>query len=546
MLFLEPRAEYLDEVITKVYGTQANRVLSKLREICGPLSTAPAKLERIKQTLNGLKEKHPIILGGDVQAEFGNLLSIGNPLFPTVITTTRPNFLFGPQGRNSGPYPDIGIQNWGPFKYSYHTRNTPVIGVVCEAQYRGRVDQFIKLLRDGFSEEAWQNAISWQKNKSLNPFQGGLIGKFRLTRVDLQFEEAKGVTAKDYHDAVERLLTRVPKGIDLAIVQTRDAFTRLRGNNNPYFVTKAAFMEAGIPVQAIKIENMETNDYQLAYILNNIALASYAKLDGTPWVISTPGPATHELIIGLGYTEVAEGRLGEKIRYVGITTLFQGDGRYLLWGLTREVEFDSYVTALLDNLQTTIQYVKEENNWQVGDSVRLIFHVYKPLKNVEIESIKKLVQGLTLDQYRVEYAFLDISEYHMYQIFDPAQKGKEYKSDLKGKGVPIRGICYQLSNWLGLLQLTGPNELKTGYQGIPKPLLVELHPDSDFKDMTYLLRQIYHFTYMSWQNFFPASEPVTILYSRFIARMLGNLRTIEGWSSKVISVGSLKDRRWFL
>jgi len=76
--------------------------------------------------------------------------------------------------------------------------------------------------------------------------------------------------------------------------------------------------------------------------------------------------------------------------------------------------------------------------------------------------------------------------------------------------------------------------------------LVELHPDSDFKDMTYLLRQIYHFTYMSWQNFFPASEPVTILYSRFIARMLGNLKTIDGWSSKVLSVGSLRDRRWFL
>ncbi len=238
----------------------------------------------------------------------------------------------------------------------------------------------MKLLRDGLPDETWAKVTAWQQNKSPNAFQGGLIGKFRLTRADIQFEEAKGYTAKDYREAVEKLLSRSPNGLDLAIVQTRNSFTKLRGNANPYFVSKAAFMEAGVPVQAIKIENIEANDYQLAYILNNIALASYAKLDGIPWVISTLGPATHELIIGLGYTEVAEGRLSEKTRYVGITTIFQGDGRYLLWGLTREVEFDNYATALLENLRTTIQYVKEENNWQTGDNVRLIFHVYKPLK----------------------------------------------------------------------------------------------------------------------------------------------------------------------
>lgn len=549
--YLEPRSEYLDDVIQKVYGPQAHRVISKLKEIRGPLSTATAKLERIKQTLNSLKDKHQIVLGGDVKVTFGNFLSIGDAAFPTSISTSRPNFLFGPQGRNSGPYPDIGIQNWGPFKYSYHTRNAPVIGVVCEALHRGRVDQFIKLLRDGLPDETWQKATTWQKTKSSNAFQGGLIGKFRLTKVDIQFEEAKGPTAKDYREAVDKLLSRSPNGLDLAIVQIRDGFKKLRGNANPYFVSKAAFMEAGVPVQAIKIENIEASDYQLAYILNNVALASYAKLDGIPWVISTLGPATHELIIGLGYTEVAESRLSEKTRYVGITTIFQGDGRYLLWGLTREVEFDNYASALLENLRTTIQYVKEENNWQQGDNVRLIFHVYKPLKNVEIDAIKQLVQSLTSDQYRIEYAFLDLSEFHMFQIYDPSQKGKDYyggsgNRSTKGKGVPNRGLCYQLSNRQGLLHLIGPGELKTSDQGIPRPLLVELHPDSDFKDMTYLLRQIYHFTYMSWQNFFPASEPVTILYSRFIARMLGNLKTIDGWSSKVLSVGSLRDRRWFL
>jgi hypothetical protein len=122
----------------------------------------------------------------------------------------------------------------------------------------------------------------------------------------------------------------------------------------------------------------------------------------------------------------------------------------------------------------------------------------------------------------------------MFQIYDPGQQGKGYsnssgRKNIKGKGFPNRGLCYQLSNRQGLLQLIGPSDLKTAEQGIPEPLLVGLLPDSNFKDMPYPLRQKYHFTYMSWQNFFPAFEPVTVLYSRFIARKLSSKYVITCW-----------------
>jgi len=548
---LEPRLENLDAVIKILYGENANKILARVKQLRVPLTTATGKLAQIRQTLTGLKNKHKIVLGGEVKVDLGDLLSSGNPHFPTYVSTNRPGFLFGPQGRKTGSWPDRGIQNWGPFKYMQHTRNTPLIAVVCEASYRGRVEQFINSLRDGFPGESWEKATSWRKDSKPNPFQGGLIGKFRLTQVSLKYEETTDSTAEEYRRAIERVLERLPNGADLAIVQTRESFKKLRGDTNPYLVSKAAFMEAGVPVQAICIENVEADDLSLPYILNNVALASYAKLDGIPWVISTRGPTSHELVFGLGYTEMSQGRLGTKTRYVGITTVFQGDGRYIVWGLTREVEFENYAEALLENLHTTIRYVKDQNRWQEGDNVRLIFHVYKPLKNREINAIKQLVRNLIENQFLVEYAFLNLSHSHMYQIFDPTQKGVLYRTltgqrRRKGKGVPKRGLCYQLSNRAALLHLTGPRELKTAEQGIPRPLLVELHSDSDFTDLTYLLRQIYHFTFMSWRSFFPATEPVTILYSRLIARMLGSLKPVTGWSSKVLSVGGLRNRRWFL
>jgi len=261
-------------------------------------------------------------------------------------------------------------------------------------------------------------------------------------------------------------------------------------------------------------------------------------------------PATHELVVGLGYTEVSEGRFGLRSRFVGITTVFQGDGRYLVWGQTREVEFENYADALLASLKTTIDSVRKENNWQPCDRVRLVFHVYKPLKHVEIDAIKQLVQDLLQGQHEVEFAFLDISRFHDFALFDPSQDGVTYFAEgrrlHKGVGVPLRGICLQLDERSALLQLTGPKEVKTSEQGLPRPLRLTLHPESDFRDLTYLARQVYSFSYLSWRSYFPAIEPVSITYSRLIANALGNLRSVPNWNSTFLTAGPLRSRMWFL
>ena len=97
-----------------------------------------------------------------------------------------------------------------------------------------------------------------------------------------------------------------------------------------------------------------------------------------------------------------------------------------------------------------------------------------------------------------------------------------------------------------LLQLVRAREVKTWEQGMPRPLLLELHPDSDFSDLTYLVRQAFHFSFMSWKSFFPSNEPVTILYSGLIAKLLGNLRAVPGWDGSALT--QMHDRRamWFL
>lgn len=542
---LEPRQEYINDVIKLYYGSKASDVLTALDGFRKPVGTAAGKLARIRETVQLLR-KRTLRLADSISVTFGELLDPADDRFPARVTTERPMLLFGSQGRNRGPYPDASVSEHGPYMYMQHERNAPLIGVICESRYRGRVEQFVQLLLNGYPDELWHN------ERRANPFPEGLVGKYRLSKVRTEFEECSNPTPDAYREAASRLLNRLPETPDLAIVQIRENFVRSYGNANPYFVSKSVMMTAGVPVQAIRIENIASPNESLAFLLNNISLATYAKLDGIPWVMSTYRPTTHEIVVGLSSAETSLGRLGTKTRYVGITSVFQGDGRYLVWGLTREVEFENYADALLQSLQAIVRYVQQQNSWQRGDRVRLVCHVYKPLRDCEVGAIKNLVLGLTADRYQVEFAFLDISWHHSYRIFAPRQQGETYwdftsrARKVKGKGVPPRGMCLQLDDKRALLHLAGPKEVKSETQGLPAALLVELHRDSDFTDMTYLLRQVFNFTYMSWRGFFPATEPVTMTYSRLIAKLLGNLRAVPDWNSQVLSVGSLRDRRWFL
>lgn len=543
-VMLLPTNWNLNDVLTLYMGQRAPRVLQALDAERQRIASSSGKFDEIKTTLQGLKSRH-MTIGRDVDVQFGEFLTSADPRFPKPITTPPPTLLFGPQGRNTELYADMGIKKYGPYRYTYHTRNTPIIGVVCERQYEGRVDEFVKLLRDGYPEELWNN------DRTPNPFVGGLIRKFQLSDVRIVTQTCVDDSAAAYRAAALRLLGRAQtRQLDLVLVQVREQHKHLFGDQSPYYVSKAAFMASGVPTQSIRIESIEQTTSSVAYILNNLALACYAKLEGTPWVLATREPATHEIVIGIGTADVAQRRGGEHTRYFGITTMFQGDGRYLMSDMTREAVFEEYTEALIESLTATLSDVREANRWQTGDKVRLICHAYKRLKDCEVDAIKQVVRTLLDAQFNVTFAFVDISPFHPYYLFAPNQSGTAYGSRqarrVKGKGLPSRGTALQLDERRALLHLTGPKEVKTGSHGLPQPLLLELHSESDFSDLTYLVRQVLHFSHMSWRTFFLATVPITILYPQRIADLLGHLTAVSDWRNHVGGLHMLRGRRWFL
>jgi hypothetical protein len=249
----------------------------------------------------------------------------------------------------------------------------------------------------------------------------------------------------------------------------------------------------------------------------------------------------------MGTAELSSSRFALKQRYVGITTVFRGDGNYLLGHLSRDCSYDEYPELLEQNIAKIIAELRERNGWRKGDTVRIVFHAHKPLKRVEVAKIVKRAVDVAGDGLRIEFAFLTVSNEHPFMVIDPEYQGLagSYSDAVKAKMVPPRGRVVQLGRYTRLLCTIGPTLIKRTQTPLPAPLLVSLHKDSTYRDLQYLSEQILKFTNLSWRGTQPSADPVTIYYSQLIAKDLSRLRAIESWSPTSLNT-RLKYSMWFL
>jgi hypothetical protein len=268
-------------------------------------------------------------------------------------------------------------------------------------------------------------------------------------------------------------------------------------------------------------------------------------MDGAPWTVSQPRTYNDEIVIGMGMAEVAGSRVEKRQRHMGITTVFLGDGNFLLSNISRDCTYDEYPEVLMESTKSILTEVKRRNGWQPGDRVRIVFHSAKPLKNVEIdELIAECVADVAGEQV-VEFASLQVSQDHPFKIIDRSQPGKKYGHTMKGVYAPARGFVMQLGASTRLLATNGPDQIKRPLSPLPTPLLVHLHKRSTSKSLDALTEQILKFTSMTWRSTSPAAMPVTIYYSELIAELLARFRTLPDWSPALLNT-KLRASKWFL
>lgn len=453
----------------------------------------------------------------------------------------KPVFIFNFTHNQTDTWHDRGLREYGPYSRTNFTPSKPKIAVIFREGKRGQVSRFMAKFRDG---------IPAIKTKGYNPYQPygqGFASKYRLSGIEIKPFQVKDETISSYEKTIRLLIEEMGESVDLVVIESCEAYKKLAPANNPYFFAKAQLIKHGIPSQVVLYENMILPDKQLAYILNNSSLAVYAKIGGTPWVTPSDPNVEHELVIGIGNKVFKDDRFGISRRIVGIATLFSGEGKYLLSNTSKDVPYEEYLEELKQSLIVNIKKIRKQNNWMRGDTVRLVFHVFKPFNEEEILAIESMVDELKTD-FEIIFAYITIARHHPFLIFDKRQNGvPDYKNYGHTKGIwqPEKTTNMKIDDHQWLLQLIGPNEIKSYRQGMTAPILVKLHERSSFKDIEYLTKQVYTFSCISWRGFLPTSLPVTLEYANQIAHVLGNFRASGYWNNDLLP-NKLNSKAWFL
>ena len=373
-------------------------------------------------------------------------------------------------------------------------------------------------------------------------FKNGLEGKFTLGTSRVEVFTTASDNLGGFKRAIEAAIKKKAEDgsrWDLAIVQVRQSFKKLKVEENPYYLGKSLFFMHQVPVQDFTIELLSQSDYNLSFSLNNMALACYAKMGGVPWLLKSSPTLSHELVIGIGSANIGQERGINGQRVMGITTVFSGDGSYIVSNTSKAVVPKAYCEALTSVLDETIEKIQMRMNWQKGDTIRLIFHTQvKKFNKEEIEAVRAVIDKY--HDYQIEYTFLKISEDHGLHMFDSATADAQ-----KGRLAPPRGKIFQLSKHEMLIYLIGQRELRQDTDGHPRGVILSIHKDSTFKDIRYLSAQVHSFASHSWRSYFPNPLPVTISYSDIIARNLGWLNQLPDWSDSVM-IGKIGQSQWFL
>ena len=531
-VMLEGRLDVFARCLRPLLGTDYRRVDEYRDAQMGRLLDGPAlkrEVGRVAQVLG----RQPLELAEGLICTVSPPLVISNTDEYESVVPARPvEYCFDAARSKRDTYAWPGLARYGPFSRDTFARPTPRILVIFPRAAQGAVEKFIRYLRDGIPEH--------------DGYQAGLAKTFGLVnpRFDLVPVEPGPSPAQSYRAAVLEALSRdeLP---DAAVIVVTDRDGNLPSNENPYLHGKAVLLMAGVAAQHARLSTITKNPAALQYILQNISIALYAKMKGIPWTVDHDLTIADELVIGIGTAELSDSRLRERQRYVGITTVFRGDGNYLLGQLSQEASYADYPQVLRDSTRGIINEIKKRNGWQPGDTVRIVFHAALPPRDADFALLMRDAVNAAGNQQHVEFAFVTVSHDHPFALLDTAQPGKKTPKGIKGASPPDRGLIVQTDKYSRLVTTTGLSLIKRAGLPLPRPLHVHLHRHSTFTDLHYLAEQVLKFTALSWRSTLPARDPVTIYYSQLIAGHLARLRAVPDWSPALLDA-RLRASKWFL
>ena len=394
-----------------------------------------------------------------------------------------------------------GLKLYGPYDSGILGKDRVRAAVIFPAQHAKEKNVLVNGLIDGYYSE-----------------HGSFAGFSNLFRIPLSVESEWPIDEREMRRVIRDLSRE--GDVDLVLILTTSERSTL------YQIIKRELLGNGIPNQVVTIEKVR-NTRQLPWVLENVALACYAKIGGTPWVVASKS-GRRELVIGISRTQDRT-----KQFIVGFVTLFTQDGDFLLLHSLAPV-FEWEREKYVDGLAELIIDAYQEYRQLQGVPEAIVLHLCKrPGRFREIEAIERALQQIGDS---LPYALLHLNDDSSYRMFDTNH----------ATYIPPSGLKVELSRRNSLLLLDGRVGDRRYRRGVPRVLDITMDRRSTVSvdEFPRLVYQIYNFARVNWRGFNARAVPATLNYSYLIARIIVEIGT-NTWN-QVISAGRLRDKAWFL
>jgi len=294
--------------------------------------------------------------------------------------------------------------------------------------------------------------------------------------------------------------------------------------DSAYYAAKVFFGREGIATQMVTTELLQ-DDRRLGWSLANIALASFAKLGGRPWVVDARGEDA-DLVIGIGRANIRDG--DGRRRIFGYAIAVISNGAYLdLATFAPAADETEYQERLTEAVKEALETLGPDN-----PPTRIVVHLAKRTGKAEIDAVEAALKDMQWAA-KLPTAYLRIDDSSLFEFMDGQ----------KGTYAAPKGLAVQLGERRSLVQ----TEESTNLGPARRPLLVELDwrsrvpPD----DLGRLTRQVFRLAHANWRGFNARSKPVTIFYGEQLAELAGYLAQASDWDPATLKP-ELRRRPWFL
>ena len=265
---------------------------------------------------------------------------------------------------------------------------------------------------------------------------------------------------------------------------------------------------------------------QLKWSVSNIGLQIFSKLGGAPWLVQ---PAKSNcLIFGIG--SVQKKIDGSTVRYTAYTVCLDtsGDFKYI-----KPLSSSNDETTYLENLKNNLSQVLSS---ELGDRYRsLVLHLPHKISRNEINVIKEVV-GHVRGEDEFEVIVVRINTKHKFLGFS------EHNTC-----VPYESSYVQLSKNEFLIWAEGLQYGKEVlHKRVSEPLYVEfIESREEWATKKDCLQDILNLTGANWRGFNSKAQPISILYSRLIAKFMKEFSHLENVNDMSI-VSAESAAPWFL